>query len=632
MIAGTRCLVTGGAGTIGSTIVDQLAAAGADEIVVLDNFVRGRPENLASALRSGKVRVVDGDIRDQDLLRSLMPGIDLVFHQAAIRITQCATEPRLAVQVLVDGTYEVVEAAVDAGVRKVIAASSASVYGLAETFPTTERQHPYANDTLYGVAKTFNEGLLRSFHAMRGLDYVALRYFNVYGPRMDIYGLYTEVLIRWMERIEAGRPPVILGDGLQTMDFVFTEDIARANLLAATADVTDEVVNIGSGTETSLVELAEALQRAMGSVQPLEFGPPRGVNGVTRRLADISRARQSLGWKPEIGLDEGLRRLVTWWRAQRAGGSEAGARMIPVMRPWLGREEAEAAAATVASGWIAQGPRVQEFEAAFAAAIGTPHAVAVSSCTTALHLTLIAAGIGPGDEVIVPSLSFIATANAVRYVGAQPVFADVDRVTQNLVPETVQPRLTGRTRAVILVDQAGVPADLATMRALCDPLQVTVIEDAACAAGSSYRGRPVGAGAELAAFSFHPRKLLTTGEGGMITTGDEAVAARLRRLREHGMDVSAADRHRSRQPVIEHYTEVGFNYRMTDIQAAIGLVQLRKLAPMVARRRLLARRYTESAVRYPGSGRRRVTRRTARPTTSRSGCCSPRSPRSAGMS
>ena len=274
--------------------------------------------------------------------------------------------------------------------------------------------------------------------------------------------------------------------------------------------------------------------------------------------------------------------------------------MIPVMRPWLGREEAEAAAATVASGWIAQGPRVQEFEAAFAAAIGTPHAVAVSSCTTALHLALIAAGIGPGDEVIVPSLSFIATANAVRYVGAQPVFADVDLITQNLVPETVRPWLTGRTRAVILVNQAGVPADLAAMRALCDPLQVTVIEDAACAAGSSYRGRPVGAGAELAAFSFHPRKLLTTGEGGMITTGDEAVTARLRRLREHGMDVSAADRHRSRQPVIEHYTEVGFNYRMTDIQAAIGLVQLRKLAPMVARRRLLARRYTELLSGIPG--------------------------------
>ena len=326
MIAGRRFLVTGGAGTIGSTIVDQLAAADAREIVVLDNFVRGRPENLAAALRTGRVRVVDGDIRDRELVRSLMSGIDVVFHQAAIRITQCATEPRLALEVLVNGTYEVVEAAADADVSKVVAASSASVYGLAEEFPTPERHHPYANDTLYGAAKTFNEGLLRSFHAMRGLDYVMLRYFNVYGPRMDIYGLYTEVLIRWMERIEAGESPLILGDGQQTMDFVFTEDIARANLLAAQSDVTDEVFNIGSCTETSLVELAEALQRAMGSVRLLEFGPPRGVNAVTRRLADISRARQRLGWKPEVDLEEGLRRLVAWWRAERAPVSEADVR------------------------------------------------------------------------------------------------------------------------------------------------------------------------------------------------------------------------------------------------------------------------------------------------------------------
>ena len=322
MIRGQRCLVTGGAGTIGSTIVDQLVAAGAGEVVVLDNFVRGRRENLAGALGSGKVRVVEGDIRDRRLVTDLMSGIDLAFHQAAIRITQCAEEPRLALEVLVDGTYEVVEAAADAGVRKVVAASSASVYGLAEQFPTTERHHPYANDTLYGAAKTFNEGLLRSFHAMRGLDYVALRYFNVYGPRMDIYGLYTEVLIRWMERIEAGQSPLILGDGTQTMDFVFTEDIARANLLAASADVTDEVFNIGSGTETSLTELAQALLRAMDSELPLEFGPPRGVNAVTRRLADVSRATEHLGWKAEVGLDEGLRRLVTWWREQRR--AEAG--------------------------------------------------------------------------------------------------------------------------------------------------------------------------------------------------------------------------------------------------------------------------------------------------------------------
>ena len=270
------------------------------------------------------------------------------------------------------------------------------------------------------------------------------------------------------------------------------------------------------------------------------------------------------------------------------------------MRPWLGEEEAQAAAAAVASGWIAQGPRVAQFEAAFAEALGVAHAVAVSSCTTALHLALIAAGIGPGDEVVVPSLSFIATANAARYVGAQPIFADVEAATLNLVPETIEPGLTGRTRAVIAVDQAGVPADLDAIRALCEPRGIAVIEDAACAAGAAYRGRPAGATASLATFSFHPRKLLTTGEGGMIVTPDVDVAARLRRLREHGMNVGAAERHASQQPVIESYLEVGFNYRMTDVQAAIGLVQLGKLGRLIERRRELAARYAELLADIPG--------------------------------
>jgi dTDP-4-amino-4,6-dideoxygalactose transaminase len=274
--------------------------------------------------------------------------------------------------------------------------------------------------------------------------------------------------------------------------------------------------------------------------------------------------------------------------------------MIPVMRPWLDAEEAAAAAEAVSSGWVAQGPRVAKFEEAFASAIGAEHAVALSSCTTALHLALVVAGIGPGDEVVVPSLSFIATANAARYVGAAPVFADVDEATQNLTPTTVEPCLTPRTRAVILVDQAGVPADLGAMQELCEPRGITVVEDAACAVGSVYRGRPAGAGAYLAAFSFHPRKLLTTGEGGMLVTPDANMAARLRRLREHGMDVGAAARHASRQPVIEHYMELGFNFRMTDIQAAVGLVQLRKLGQLIARRRMLAQRYKELLAGIPG--------------------------------
>lgn len=273
---------------------------------------------------------------------------------------------------------------------------------------------------------------------------------------------------------------------------------------------------------------------------------------------------------------------------------------IPVMRPWIGAEEAAAAAATVESGWVAQGPRVAEFERAFAASIGVGHGVAVSSCTAALHLALLAAAVGPGDEVVVPSLSFIATANAARYVGARPVFADVDAVTLNLTPETVEPVLTDRTRTVILVDQCGVPADLDAMRKLCDPRGIAIVEDAACAVGAEYRERPVGAGADVAAFSFHPRKLLTTGEGGMVVTPDGELAARLRRLREHGMDVSATQRHASRQPVIEHYLETGYNYRMTDIQAAIGLVQLGKLPALVARRRELATRYQRLLAGIPG--------------------------------
>jgi perosamine synthetase len=273
---------------------------------------------------------------------------------------------------------------------------------------------------------------------------------------------------------------------------------------------------------------------------------------------------------------------------------------IPVMRPWLGEEEAQAAAAAVASGWVAQGPRVARFEAAFAEALGAEHAVAVSSCTTALHLALIVAGIGPGDEVVAPSLSFIATMNAARYVGAEPAFADVDAATLNLVPDTIAPRLTGRTRAVIVPDQAGMPADLDAIRALCEPRGIAVIEDAACAAGAVYQGRPAGATASLATFSFHPRKLLTTGEGGMIVTPDADAAARLRRLREHGMNVGAAERHASQQPVIERYLEVGYNYRMTDVQAAIGLVQLAKLGRQIERRRELAARYQRLLAGIPG--------------------------------
>ncbi len=321
----SRVLITGGAGLVGSTLADQLVDLDVGEIVVVDNFARGRWENLVAARASGRVTVVEGDVADRQLMATLMEGTDFVFHQAGIKIKQCAEDPAAAMHVMVDGSFCVVEAALQAGVQKVVVASTASVYGAAEVFPTDERHHPYGNRTLYGGTKVFLEQLLRSFNDIYGLPYVALRYFNIYGPRMDTHGAYTEVLSRWIERIEQGLPPLIHGSGTQTMDFVYVGDVARANILAAQSDVTDDVFNVASGTEVSLIELANLLLRVMGSDLVPEHGPDRGLPAVPRRLADTSRAADRLGFEAKIDLEDGLRRLVEWWRAQHAGPSDRSA-------------------------------------------------------------------------------------------------------------------------------------------------------------------------------------------------------------------------------------------------------------------------------------------------------------------
>lgn len=308
-----RVLISGGAGLIGSHIADQLIAAGCREIVIVDNLTRGRRQNLEPAIASGKVTVIEGDIRDANLVRKAMQGVEIVFHEAAIRITQCAEDPRLAHDVLATGTFNILEAAVAAKVKRVVYASSASVYGQAEEFPTSESHHGYGNRTIYGAIKLYGEGLLRSFYEMYGLNYVALRYFNVYGPRMDAFGVYTEVMIRWMERLAAGKACLILGDGSQTMDFIYVDDVARANVIAANASITDDVINIASGTETSLTQLAEALGRVMGVSLPPEYGPARKATPVWRRRADVAKAQQRLGFRAQFSLEEGLRQLVAWW-------------------------------------------------------------------------------------------------------------------------------------------------------------------------------------------------------------------------------------------------------------------------------------------------------------------------------
>jgi UDP-glucose 4-epimerase len=311
-------VVTGGAGLIGSTTIDRLLHDyDPARIIVFDNFSRGSRANLRESLSDRRVTVVEGDIRDQGAVAAVMAGADAVIHMAALRITACAAEPREAFDVMCGGTFNVVDAAREAGVRKVVAASTASVYGMAERFPTTEDHHPYNNRTWYGASKVMLEGLLRSFNDMYGLPYVALRYFNVYGPRMDIHGKYTEVLIRWMERLESGQPPLVLGDGTQTMDFVYVEDVARANVAALASEVSDEVFNVATGVETSLNDLAAALSRVMGVSRAPEYGPERKVNPVPRRLASTEKAARELGFTASVPLDDGLQRLVAWWRGER---------------------------------------------------------------------------------------------------------------------------------------------------------------------------------------------------------------------------------------------------------------------------------------------------------------------------
>jgi UDP-glucose 4-epimerase len=318
-LEGANIMVTGGCGLIGSTTIDRLLDhENPGSITILDNLSRGSMRNVERILQDPRVTLVRGDIRDKDVVLKATEGKDAVIHFAAIRITACAADTREAMEVMCDGTFNVVDAAHRQGVKKILAASSASVYGLADTFPTTEEHHPYNNRTWYGASKVMLEGLLRSYADMYGTNYVATRYFNVYGPRMDIHGKYTEVLIRWMERIANGQPPIIFGDGTDTMDFINVGDIARANVLGLKSDATDEVFNIASGEETSLKQLALALMKVMGAKgADLEFGPARSVNPVSRRLADISKAEKMLGFKAEISLEQGLEQLVQWWRANR---------------------------------------------------------------------------------------------------------------------------------------------------------------------------------------------------------------------------------------------------------------------------------------------------------------------------
>jgi len=311
-ISGSKILITGGAGFVGSHIVDLLVKEKAQKIIVLDNFIRGSRENLSWALENGDVEIIEGDVRDKNLVNDIIKGIDFIFHQAALRITQCAEMPQEGFEVLFTGTFNVLDAARKSKVEKIVSASSASVYGEPTYLPIDEK-HPFNNSTLYGAGKIATEQIHRAFYDMFGLDYICLRYFNVYGPRMDVFGVYTEVMIKWLDRIDEGKSPIIFGDGKTSMDFIYVKDVAKSNILALRSDVTNEIFNVGSGRETSLNELVQLLINLKQSSLGIEYKSPRKVNPVSRRKACIDKARKSLGFTSETHLEAGLKELINWY-------------------------------------------------------------------------------------------------------------------------------------------------------------------------------------------------------------------------------------------------------------------------------------------------------------------------------
>jgi len=310
-LAGARVVVTGGAGNVGSHVVDAAIAAGAREVVALDALVRGLPENLSSAIATGKARLVELDIRDREAVRANLDGVDVVFHQAALRWTRCQEDPRLCHEVMVDGTLNVLEAAADANVKRVVLASSAVVYGEPKRLPIDEDE-PLTGTTVYGAAKVANEQMARAFAHLRDLPTTALRYFNVYGPRMDVRSQYVEVMVRWLNSIDAGKPLTLFGDGSASVDFVYVGDVARANILACDAKTRDAIVNVCSGVETRMRDLAQLLLDLTGSKAGMTFEAQPAGGLPARRYGDPRRAAELIGFRAQTKLADGIRELIRW--------------------------------------------------------------------------------------------------------------------------------------------------------------------------------------------------------------------------------------------------------------------------------------------------------------------------------
>ncbi|MCD6288726.1 MAG: aminotransferase class I/II-fold pyridoxal phosphate-dependent enzyme [Candidatus Hydrogenedentes bacterium] len=612
-----KILVTGGAGYIGAALVPKLLDKG-HEVRLFDRFYFGE-ESIESVRDNALLEIVRGDIRwINEEFPDLLDGIDSVVHLAGLaNDPSCDLDPELSYEINVRATERLAGAAIERGVRRFVYGSTCAVYGHGGETPLTEESPPQPV-SVYSTTQIRAEEVLRGMAGKNGFAPVILRLPSLYGrsPRMR-FDLAINMMVA--TAVTSGRID-LFGGGDQWRPFLHVEDAVAAIMAcldAAPDTLVGETLNVGANDANMEVrDLADRIARAMDGID-IETVP----SDIDRRSyrVDFSKLAETLGIQPVRSIDDGIREIVDMFdsgvvtdhtdpRYRNAptikrlrdmpaafGGEPVLATFVPFSRPSIGEEEEQEVLDSLRSGWITTGPKVAAFERAFAERVGAAHAVAVNSCTAALHLSLVALEVGPGDEVITSPMSWASAANAIIHQGAKPVFVDIERETFNIDPARIEERVTDRTRAIIPVDMAGQPCNHDAIREIADRHGLAVIEDAAHAFGATYRGRNIGLLHEFNCFSFYPNKVMTTIEGGMVTLEDDDTATQLRALRLFGMSKDAWERY---SPIGRHQSaEVlmpGYKYNMTDIQAAVGIHQLKKFDRFLATRRRYARIYDEA--------------------------------------